>query len=103
MIAVDTIVLVRLMVNDEPAQAARAKQLFDAKAGEDGSIWVSDTVLVELVWTLARAYGRSRTELVTAVRALAALARGVVVARALSAHTWRSAIDEHRDPRAVDR
>ncbi|MDH4390670.1 MAG: type II toxin-antitoxin system VapC family toxin [Aquabacterium sp.] len=71
MIAVDTNVLVRLMVNDEPSQAGRAKQLFDAKAGEDGSIWVSDTVLVELVWTLARAYGRSRTELATAVRALA--------------------------------
>lgn len=71
MIAVDTNVLLRLLVNDDPAQATKAKQLFDARAGEDGSIWVCDTVLVELVWTLSRAYGRPRADLVTALRALA--------------------------------
>lgn len=71
MIAVDTNLLLRLLVNDDPAQAAKAKQLFDARAGEDGSIWVGDTVLVELVWTLSRAYGRLRADLVTALRALA--------------------------------
>lgn len=71
MIAVDTNILVRLLVNDDVAQAARAKKLFDAQSGEDGSIWVSDTVLVELVWSLARAHGRSRADLVVVLRALA--------------------------------
>ncbi len=71
MIAVDTNVLVRLLVNDDAAQATKAKRLFDAMAGEDGSIWITDTVLVEVAWTLARAYGRSRENLVSALRALA--------------------------------
>ena len=72
MIAVDTNVLVRLLVNDDTAQAARAKALVDAQAGDDGSIWLSDTVLVELVWVLARAYGRPREAMAAALRALAA-------------------------------
>ena len=72
MIAVDTNVLVRLLVNDHAAQAARARELVDAQAGDDGSIWVSDTVLVELVWVLSRAYDRNRTALTLALRALAA-------------------------------
>ena len=71
MIAVDTNVLVRLLVNDDAAQAARARDLIDAQAGEDGSIWVSDTVLVELVWVLSRAYDRSRAAVAAALRALA--------------------------------
>jgi predicted nucleic-acid-binding protein len=70
MIAVDTNVLVRLLVNDDAEQALKARKLFDAHADEDGSIWISDAVLVELVWTLARAYGRERSEIVVALRAL---------------------------------
>lgn len=58
MIAVDTNVLVRLFVADEPAQAAKAQKLFDAAADREIAVWVSDTVLVELVWTLGRAYAR---------------------------------------------
>lgn len=72
MIAVDINLLVRLLVNDDVAQAARARALVDAQAGDDGSIWVSDTVLVELVWVLSRAYARSREALTLALRALAA-------------------------------
>ncbi|WP_395699391.1 PIN domain-containing protein [Aquabacterium sp.] len=71
MIAVDTNVLVRLLVNDDVAQASKARRLFDAQAEGDAPIWVADTVLVELVWTLARAYQRPRVDLVTALRALA--------------------------------
>lgn len=71
MIAVDTNVLVRLVVADEPSQAAKARRLFDDVAERDDRIWVSDTVLVELVWTLGRAYARDRRDTVKALRALA--------------------------------
>ncbi|MEY8875324.1 MAG: PIN domain-containing protein [Leptothrix sp. (in: b-proteobacteria)] len=71
MIAVDTNVVVRLLVQDDPLQSAKARRLFDAQAGEDGSLWLSDVVLVEVSWVLARAYDRSRVEVVTALRALA--------------------------------
>ena len=70
MIALDTNVLVRLLVGDDQAQAQRVKRLFDHAAAERDTLWVCDTVLVELVWTLARAYGRTRTDIVAALRAL---------------------------------
>lgn len=71
MIAVDTNVLVRLLVNDDAAQANKARRLFDAMGADDGSIWIADAVLVEVVWTLARAYARPREDLVSVLRALA--------------------------------
>ena len=70
MIAVDTNVLVRLLVGDDPSQAAKAQGLFDRAASGGVSVWVSDTVLVELVWTLSRAYARDRRDIVKALRAL---------------------------------
>ena len=70
MIAVDTNVLVRLMVNDDAAQASRARRLFDELANQGEHAWVTDTVLVELVWTLARAYGRDREEQALTIHAL---------------------------------
>lgn len=71
MIAIDTNVVVRLLVDDDPLQSAKARRLFDEHADADGSLWLSDVVLVELSWVLARAYQRSRAEIVTALRALA--------------------------------
>lgn len=68
--AVDTNLLVRLFVNDEAAQAAKVRALFDRHAQEDGALWVADIVLVELVWILDRVYRRSRTEIAGALRAL---------------------------------
>lgn len=70
MIAVDTKVLVRLLVNDDAAQSSAARRLFDDAAAHDRSIRVGDTVLVELAWTLSRAYGRSRPDIAKALHAL---------------------------------
>jgi predicted nucleic-acid-binding protein len=71
MVAVDTNVLVRLFVNDDAAQANKARALFDAFADEDDSVWIADVVLAELVWALDRSYARPRTDIVTVLRALA--------------------------------
>lgn len=71
MIAVDTNVLVRLLVADERSQHLRAVRLFDEQAHEPGSLWVSQVVLAELGWVLSRTYGRTRAEVAQAVRALA--------------------------------
>ncbi len=70
MIALDTNVLVRLVTRDDEAQARRAKAVFDAHAEEDGGLFVSDVVLVELCWTLARAYELGRDDIARTVRAL---------------------------------
>lgn len=63
--------LVRLFVNDDAAQAERARALFDAQAETDDSLWIADVVLAELVWALDRSYGRPRGDIVTVLRALA--------------------------------
>jgi predicted nucleic acid-binding protein len=48
--AVDTNVLVRLVVRDDPAQVARAE------AFVGGGAWVSTVVLAETAWTLTSVY-----------------------------------------------
>ena len=55
MIGLDTNVLVRYLVQDEPDQAARATALIEGLDDEHKG-YVSIVVLVELVWVLRRAY-----------------------------------------------
>ncbi len=68
MVAVDTNVLVRLLVKDHPAQTARAAAVF---AG--GPIHVPKTVLLETAWVLEEAYGLDRVEIVRLLRGVAGL------------------------------
>lgn len=70
MIALDTNILVRLVSRDGEAQAARAKAVFDAQAREEGALFVSDIVLVELCRTLERGYRLSRKALAAVIHAL---------------------------------
>ena len=53
-----------------PRRPQKAQGLFDRAAEGGVSVWVSDTVLVELAWTLGRAYARDRRDIVKALRAL---------------------------------
>lgn len=82
MIAVDTNVLVRLLANDDAVQSSVARSLFDDAASQGRSIWVGDTVLVELAWTLSRAYGRSRLDVAKALHALSGHATVVLESEA---------------------
>ena len=67
MIAVDTSVLLRYLLHDEEAQAARADSVFDAAE----SVLITDVVLAETVWTLSgRKYRLSKAELVTVLERL---------------------------------
>jgi predicted nucleic-acid-binding protein len=60
---VDTNVLVRFLVGDDPKQAARAARLF-ARATADGErLFVPQIVVCELVWVLGHAYEKSRAEI----------------------------------------
>jgi predicted nucleic-acid-binding protein len=95
-IAVDTNVLLRLLVGDDASQAAKARRLFDRAGAEQSAVWVADTVLVEMVWTLARAYSRERTDIVKALRTLSSHATVVLE----SAAAVRDAIDVFERGRA---
>lgn len=59
--AVDTNILVRLLVRDDTAQVAAAESFVESGA------WVSHLVLVETLWVLDAVYERSATQLATAI------------------------------------
>jgi predicted nucleic acid-binding protein len=50
-ISLDTNILVRLIVNDDPGQVSQARALILQHGA-----WVQSTVLLETVWVLARVY-----------------------------------------------
>ena len=84
MVAVDTNVLVRFLVRDDPKQAARAASLI-----QSAPVWISKTVFLETEWVLRSLYGFSPAALAEALQALAGLQKifledEVAVARALA-------------------
>ena len=72
MIAIDTNVLVRFLVADDPGQFEAARRSFARLGPAEESGFVSDLVLAELVWVLRTVYEHSRGEILEALRALAA-------------------------------
>lgn len=70
MIGLDTNVLVRLLVEDDDAQVARARAFVGAAVDRGEDLYVGDVVLCELVWVLERAYRFERAAIVTALRGL---------------------------------
>jgi len=60
MIGFDTNLLVRFLVRDDPAQAARVDALVDECLRSDEAVLLNGIVLCETVWVLESAYGFSR-------------------------------------------
>lgn len=71
--AVDTNVLVRLLVDDEPVQAAAAQQAMSAVP-----VFVPKTVILEFEWVLRSVYQRPPTVVASAIESLLA-AEGISV------------------------
>ncbi len=70
MIALDTNVLVRLLLRDDVAQGQLANELFEANAGNDAALFVSDVVLAELAGVLRSRYSLADEPIARAFRAL---------------------------------
>lgn len=70
MIGIDTNILLRLWLNDDPAQSKRIDQLLAEHGGLPGSLLVTDVVLVEAVWTLKSAFEQDKHAQLVAVRSL---------------------------------
>lgn len=85
MIAIDTNVLVRLLVADDPEQASRARKLV-----AHNDVVIATTVLLECAWVLRATYGFHPAEIASAIRKVLGLPNvapeaPVVVAHALDA------------------
>ncbi len=70
MLGLDTNVLVRFLVQDDPAQSERATQLIQSAKGAGGGILISLLVLLETEWVLRSRYGLSKGEIAGALSAL---------------------------------
>jgi len=62
-IALDTNMLVRLIVQDDQTQARAVERLLIRARRDQSPLFVADVVLCELVWVLVRRLGLSRQEI----------------------------------------
>jgi predicted nucleic-acid-binding protein len=86
MIAIDTNVLVRLLVNDDPAQSPRAAALFAAE-----EVFIAKTVLLETEWVLRLSYDLPREAVGVAFERLASVSSVTLE----DAETVRAALSAH--------
>ena len=70
MIGVDTNVLVRFLVGDDPDQEARAASFLARATADRERLFVPQIVVCELVWVLSHAYAKSPSEIASGLEAL---------------------------------
>ena len=90
MLAVDTNIVVRYLVGDDPEQSDKARKLF-----RDTAVWVSTTVLLETAWVLRKSYRYHADQIAWSLRLMAGrstvtLQNPAAVSRALS---WMGRLD----------
>ena len=69
MIGLDTNVIVRYLVKDDPTQSALAVKFIRSLSADDRA-FVSLVVTAELIWVLESCYGFNRSELVDVIESL---------------------------------
>jgi predicted nucleic-acid-binding protein len=69
-IALDTNVLVRFLVEDDEDQSAAAAALIEETLSREEGLFVSDIVMCETVWVLGRSYRVKKSEVVAVLRDL---------------------------------
>jgi predicted nucleic-acid-binding protein len=70
MLAIDTNVVVRFLMEDDPTQAAKAKALIQSE-----DVFVVSSVLLETEWVLRSGYRKSKTDVIRALDRFAGLER----------------------------
>lgn len=68
MLAIDTNIVVRLLINDDPEQVARTREILSTN-----EVFVPTTVILETAWVLSRGFGYSRERLVYGLRSISGL------------------------------
>jgi len=71
--ALDTNVLVRLLVRDDEQQAERARAVLEAAEQDGARYLVTHLVLLEMIWVLSAVYELDRDEVLTALGMLTEL------------------------------
>lgn len=71
--AVDTNILVRYVVNDDPKQAAAVEKLWVGCETNQEPIFIPVLVLCELMWVLSRLYEQTRPQVIEVLEKLLAV------------------------------
>lgn len=70
MIGLDTNIIVRVLVQDDPAQLRRIQKALEKECSEENPGLLNSIVLVETVWVLESAYSYGRADVARAVETL---------------------------------
>jgi predicted nucleic-acid-binding protein len=71
--SLDTNLLVRFLVKDDPIQAETVRTVFERAERTGGVFLVTTVVVLELVWVLSAVYGCRRSEIIDAIEQLCML------------------------------
>jgi predicted nucleic-acid-binding protein len=69
-IGIDTNVLVRYLLQDDPAQSLRATRIIEQRLSEDDPGFISLVTIAETVWVLDRSYRMPSAEIAYAIERL---------------------------------
>jgi predicted nucleic-acid-binding protein len=69
-IGIDTNVLLRLLLDNDPLQVRRARYAASSAEAAGQALFVNDIVLAETVWTLSLRYEATKGELIETLRSL---------------------------------
>jgi predicted nucleic-acid-binding protein len=72
LIALDTNILIRLMVRDDPKQTVLVERLIESTAERGETCLITDPVLCEIEWVLESNYGAARSDILAAMQELLA-------------------------------
>ena len=73
MVGLDTNVVLRLLLGDDPAQQRAALSYVEKACSAEDPGWISAIVTTEIVWVLDRAYNLSRDDIADAIDRLLAV------------------------------
>lgn len=68
MIGLDTNLVVRYLVQDDPKQSKQATHAIEKAATEGKMLVISQVTLCEIIWVLERCYSLNKEELVTVIK-----------------------------------
>lgn len=64
---IDTNLIIRFLLNDEPSKAAKVEKLLKSKESVN---YILDTVIAEIVWVLSSFYNQSKADIIPKITAL---------------------------------
>lgn len=67
MIALDTNVLIRFLINDDKKQASIAKEVIQKAESTKQPLFVTSLVVLKVVWVLDAVYEAERSDIITAI------------------------------------